>query len=169
MDDALDALRRVWAADMPITAALGITVDAWDEDALTLAMPLAPNRNHKGTAFAGSLGAMATLAGWSTLWLLAREAGMRAHVVIQDSSMHYLLPARSDVFARCERPDETALATLWRAFRRYGRGRIPLHVDVLDDEENVVAAFAGRYVVHRQDLFADDPPVFVPLTLGTRP
>ena len=97
--DALDALRTVWQEELPITGALGIAVVSAPPGALVLQMPLAPNRNHKGTAFAGSLSALTTLAGWSLLWLALREAGDHAHVVIQDSSMRYLKPVHSDAIA----------------------------------------------------------------------
>ncbi|TFG38857.1 MAG: thioesterase, partial [Candidatus Aminicenantes bacterium] len=60
---------------MPITKALGLRVIGRDGTDLIFSAPLAPNINHKGTAFAGSLNATATLAGWGTIWLLLREHG----------------------------------------------------------------------------------------------
>jgi thioesterase domain-containing protein len=143
------ALAAVWAERMPITTALGITVTRLDADGLALDLPLLPNRNHKGTAFAGSLSSLATLTGWSAIWLLLAEAGEEAHVVIQDASVRYLAPARSDTTARVEFPSagtwEKALGTL----RRRGRARIALVVDVHDADQRPVATFAGRYVMHR--------------------
>lgn len=143
------ALREVWASRMPITAALGVRLAALDRASLTLAMPLDPNRNHKGTLFAGSLSALATLAGWSAIWLLAREAGEAAHVVIQDASIRYLRPVRSDATARCPLPDPAAHDRLLTTFRRRGRARVPLHVTVHDADGEEVATFSGRYVMHR--------------------
>jgi len=143
------ALAAVWADRMPITTALGITVTRLDHESLTLQLPLAPNRNHKGTAFAGSLSALATLAGWSAVWLLLAEAAEEAHVVIQDASVRYLAPARSDTTATVQFPAastwDKALATL----RRRGRARLGLVVEVHDADGSLVAAFAGRYVMHR--------------------
>lgn len=149
----LDALRAVWRREMPITEALGVTVEAATDAELVLRMPLAPNRNHKGTAFAGSLSALATLTGWSLLWRVIREVGESAHVVIQDSSIRYLLPARSDAIASARLPAAGDMERLLAALRRRGRGRISLDVVVRDVSGTVVATFVGRYVVHRQDLF----------------
>ncbi len=152
-EDTLDALRGVWRRDMPITEALGITVESASEAELVLRMPLAPNRNHKGTAFAGSLSALATLTGWSILWRTMREVGEMAHVVIQDSTIRYLLPARSDVLASARLPAAGDMERLLTALRRRGKGRITLDVNVRDTAGIVVATFEGRYVVHREDLF----------------
>jgi len=147
--DALDALRTVWQEELPITGALGIAVVSAPPGALVLQMPLAPNRNHKGTAFAGSLSALTTLAGWSLLWLALREAGDHAHVVIQDSSMRYLKPVHSDAFATATAPDPEAMRHLLTALRRHGRGRVTVDVTVRDAGGVEVAAMTGRYVVHR--------------------
>lgn len=146
---ALDALRLVWQEELPITGALGIAVVSAPPGGLVLQMPLAPNRNHKGTAFAGSLSALTTLAGWSLLWLALREAGDHAHVVIQDSTMRYLRPVHSDALATAEAPDEAAMEHFWAGLRRHGRGRVTVEVVVRDAHGVEVAAFTGRYVVHR--------------------
>jgi thioesterase domain-containing protein len=50
-----------------------LLVDSYDQGRLTLKAPFAPNINDKGTVFAGTLNAVATLAGWSLLWLILRE------------------------------------------------------------------------------------------------
>jgi thioesterase domain-containing protein len=152
------ALAAVWADRMPITQALGITVARLDATGLTLELPLAPNRNHKGTAFAGSLSALATLAGWSAIWLLLADADEVAHVVIQDASVRYLAPARSDVTATVDFPTvhtwQKALVTL----RRRGRARLGLVVQVHDSGQQLVAAFAGRYVIHRGEELSGETP-----------
>ena len=148
MPSSRDALAAVWADRMPITTALGITVSALDADQLVLVMPLSPNRNHKGTVFAGSLAALATLTGWSTVWLMLRAAGVEAHVVIQDSQIRYLAPTRSDVTARTAFPDETTWQRVLTGLQRRGKSRLTLSAELRDDTDAVVATFSGRYVVH---------------------
>ena len=65
----LARLGEVLAAELPITQSLGIRVESRSGGGLVLWLPLAANRNHKGAVFAGSLNAVATLAGWGALWL----------------------------------------------------------------------------------------------------
>lgn len=148
MPSPRDALSAVWADRMPITTALGIAVAALDTQQLVLVMPLSPNRNHKGTVFAGSLAALATLTGWSTVWLKLREAGVEAHVVIQDSQIRYLVPTRSDVTARTPFPDEATWLRALDGLRRRGKARLTLTAELCDDTDAVVATFSGRYVMH---------------------
>lgn len=143
-----DELARVLAEELPITQSLGITVREIGPDRVILAMPLAANRNHKGTVFAGSLNAVATLAGWSLLWRVMREAGIQAHVVIQDSAVRYLAPAQSDVLAEATPPDAAALERALLMLARRGRARVALGVVVRDHASQVVATLSGRYVVH---------------------
>jgi thioesterase domain-containing protein len=148
MPSARDALTSVWADRMPITTALGIEVAELDARHLSLVMPLAPNRNHKGTVFAGSLSALATLAGWSTVWLKLREAGVAAHVVIQDAQIRYLAPTRSDVTASTEFPDDAVWQRALNGMLRRGKARLTLSAELHDDTGALVATFSGRYVMH---------------------
>lgn len=143
--DLLRALRAKLRRDMPITRALGLRVVGREDSGLVLSSPLAPNINHTGTVFAGSLNATATLAGWGTIWLLLREHGIRSHVVIQDSSVHYVRPVTGDFIARCKPPSATAVERLVRAVSGKGRGRIELDVTIADASGDAVR-FHGRYV-----------------------
>ena len=143
--DLLRALRAKLRTSMPITEALGLRVMDRDGTGVVLGAPLAPNLNHKGTAFAGSLNAAATLAGWGTIWLLLREHGVRSHVVIQDSSVHYFRPVRGDFTARCKGPSATAVERLVNAVQKKGRGRLALDVMIADEGGDAVK-FHGRYV-----------------------
>lgn len=146
-----EALTTVWADRMPITTALGIAVAELDARQLSLVMPLAPNRNHKGTVFAGSLSALATLTGWSVVWLMLRDAGVGAHVVIQDAQIRYLAPTRSDVTATTDFPDAISWQRATTGLLRRGKARLTLGAVLRDADGEVVATFSGRYVIHREE------------------
>lgn len=143
------ALARVLAEELPITQSLGIGVVAASPAGVVLSLPLAANRNHKGTVFAGSLNAVATLAGWGLLWVVLRERQVEAQVVIQDATVRYLVPARGDVQARCTAPEPGVMAAAEAMLHRRGRGRVTLRADVTDTSGTVVATLSGRYVIHR--------------------
>ena len=55
-------------------------------------LPLGPNRNHQQTAFAGSLNALCTIAGWGTVFLLLKELDRRGNIVIRRSSISIRSP-----------------------------------------------------------------------------
>lgn len=143
--ESLERLRQTLRTEMPITQHLGVEVVGYEAGRLRLAAPLAANVNHKGTAFAGSLNAIATLAGWGMVWLLLRRHSVTAHVVIQDSTVHYLRPATGDFFAVAEPPAAEAERRLLDALKRRGKGRIALEVAVSDGLGQAVR-FSGRYV-----------------------
>jgi thioesterase domain-containing protein len=147
MSDPLSALRSKLASEIPVTLHLGLEVLAHDEDGLILAAPLAKNVNHEGTAFAGSVNAVATLAGWGWVWLALKAAGQPGHVVLQDSKVRHLAPIDQDFRAYALQPSIAAVERLLDAVRRHGRGRIGLTVEVRGGER-LLAEFEGRYVAY---------------------
>jgi thioesterase domain-containing protein len=130
---------------MPVTQRLGVRLVGIRHGAVSLQAPFAANTNHAGTAFAGSLNAIATLSGWATVWLLLREREISAQVVIQDSTVRYLRPVTGDFEAVCAPPSEEAIAHLVAAVTRRGKGRIELAIAVRDHQGDAVQ-FRGRYV-----------------------
>ena len=134
-------LARVLMEELPITQSLGIGVATAEVNRVVLTLPLAANRNHKGTVFAGSLNAVATLAGWS-----------------QDATIRYLEPAHGDVRATCSGVDPAELDRAMAILTRRGRARVALAVEVHDPDQRLVATLAGRYVIHRRGRDDLTPP-----------
>src|SRR5262249_11092228 len=110
--DLLAQLQATFDHEIPLSRAIGLTALRYDARGLTLGAPLAPNTNHKSTAFAGSLNAAATLAGWGLVWLLLRERGLAATIVIQESETRYQLPVRGDFAAICALPPAAEIEQL---------------------------------------------------------
>jgi thioesterase domain-containing protein len=148
LSDDLRALQAALDAEIPITAAIGLKVVGFEAGALKLAAPLDPNINHKDTAFAGSLNAVLTLAGWSLLWLIARHEAIPAKVVIQDSAIRYLRPIARDFVAECRLPARAEVERFLLILRRKGKARMELAAQIREAGE-VAVAFSGRYVVQR--------------------
>lgn len=139
-------LESMLHADIPLARAMGVRVTGYDGSALQLAAPLAPNINHKETAFGGSLYALAVLCGWGLLHMKLSEAGLSRHIVIQEGHIRYLRPVRGELLAEC-RTDDTALDKLLHALQKHDRARIALESSIIEDGTPAVA-FTGRYVVH---------------------
>ncbi|MGA9665220.1 MAG: thioesterase domain-containing protein [Gallionella sp.] len=138
-------LERVLHDEIPLSRAMGIRVASYDGSSLKLSAPLAPNTNHKRTAFGGSLYSLAVLCGWGLLQLKLAEAGLRKHIVIQESDIRYLLPVESDMLAEC-RIDETAFRRFMATQRKHDRARISVDV-VIEHDGRTAVEFFGRYVV----------------------
>lgn len=134
-------------AQIPISRAMGVAVESADEDRFVLTAPLAANHNHLGTAFGGSLGAVATLAGYALLWF--RLGDRSAHIVIKGSRIRYLHPVGGEIRAICHAPDAATLAAFRNTFASKGKARIQLRVTVEEAGRSCVG-FHGEYVAIRE-------------------
>ena len=76
---------------MPPTQAMALGFAGMDEETLRLAAPLSANVNDKGCAFGGSLTSLMTLAAWALMSMKLEQAGSRADIYVQDSSVRYLV------------------------------------------------------------------------------
>lgn len=139
-------LQRVLHHEIPLSRQMGLTVQAYDGVRLSLHTPLAPNVNHKATAFAGSLTAAMTLTGWGLTWLLLREHGLEGVIVIHEGATRYLLPVEHDFITTCHMPAAQQVERFIAGLRRRGKARIALTVDILTGNEQVAVAFTGSYV-----------------------
>ncbi len=138
-------LERYLHEHIPLSRALAVCVEQLTPELVRLAAPLAPNLNHRRTAFGGSVASLAILAGWS--WLLARLADRSPlpRLVIQEQTVEYLAPIGATFEARCPAPSEAAWRRFVRALDERGRGRLELTAEVLC-EGQVAARFRGLYV-----------------------
>lgn len=124
---------------------MGVRVVDASPEGVTLEAPLAPNLNHRSTAFGGSVAALAILAGWTLLHLRLRSDGVRAQIVIQASSVRYEAPIRGAFRATCGPVEEASWRRLERTLARWGKGRLSVSVSV-EDAGGVAATFEGAYV-----------------------
>lgn len=144
------SLETVLHRDIPLTRAMGLTVLQWRDGELRLGLPLAGNTNHTGSLFGGSLYSAAVLAGWGWLLLRQQEAGIDdGHIVIQEGTIEYPLPAHSDVQAVCTAPDAEVWERFAKMYRRKGRARLSLETRILNPDGQVAVRFVGQYVLHR--------------------
>jgi len=131
---------------IPLTRAMGVKVEAYDREKLILTAPLEENHNHLATAFGGSLGALATLAGYGLLWLELEDRD--CHIVIRSSSISYERPVHGMLRAICRHPDEKELANFKDTFLKKGKARIRLHVTI-EENDQVCVIFEGIFVAIR--------------------
>jgi thioesterase domain-containing protein len=145
--DQLLELQTLFNIEIPLTKHLKLQVANYDGKVLKLNAPLTENVNHSGTAFAGSLNALLTLAGWGIVWFVLQECALQGEIVIQDGACNYLRPVTTDFSATCEKPDHNQLKRFEKTLRERGKARLELCAEIM--ERNTLAvSFQGRYVVH---------------------
>lgn len=132
---------------IPITRTMGVRVVAHDERQFIVEAPVTLNSNHLGTAFGGSINAVATLAAYGLLWLELREKA--AHVVVAESSIRFLQPVRETIRAICLRPDPAEWAAFQVRFAEKGKAHLKLRVNVTEAGQTV-AEFEGTFVARAE-------------------
>ena len=135
---------------IPSTARLGARVELYDGASLRLAAPLGPNVNHRGTAFGGSLSALAILSGWLLLHLKLRDAGVAARLVIQRSALDYVAPVDGDFTATAALPGAGAWDRFLRTLTRHRSARVAVP-STLSGPTGVGGRHEGTFVATRAE------------------
>jgi thioesterase domain-containing protein len=143
----LDELQATLEREIPMSAQMGIRVHDGGAGGLVMRLPLGPNRNHQQTAFAGSLNALCTIAGWGSVYLLLRELGRGGSIVIRRSTIKYQEPvSSSEIYARCLPVMAEAKQYFLEMLDDKGQAKLDLTVEVAGAEGPAVL-FNGSYVV----------------------
>ena len=114
-----------------------------------LSAPLAPNINHRSTAFGGSISTAAILSAWSWLHFTLRERGLDVRLVIQSNHVDYLEPVVDAFEAECRGVEPAQLDRFCRMLARHGRARLTLK-SVVRCCDVVGATFSGKFVALAQ-------------------
>jgi thioesterase domain-containing protein len=138
-----EALTEYLHRHIPLTAAMQLRVLRSGDGAIELAAPLSPNRNHRDTAFGGSLATLGIVSGWALLQQSLRQEGLEARIVVQKSECEFLEPVAEEFFSASSLP-----AAEWTRFldtlRKRKRARITIHSTL---------RCAGREVVRHSGTF----------------
>lgn len=145
MKDLCIELERTWHEEIPISKAMGIRVADFANDQLVVRAELEPNINVHGTAFAGSLYAIAALCGWGMTWLQLRSRRIDGSIVIADGKIHYDRPVKEPIVATC-RFVATDQADALARLTSQSKTRFMLDC-VIRANGNDAARFTGDYAV----------------------
>ncbi|CAM5769882.1 hypothetical protein LMIY3S_02986 [Labrys miyagiensis] len=129
---------------IPLTRAMQVHVLGITGESVRLGAPLAPNINHHGTFFGGSLATLATLAAWSLAHLKLQDAGLDCSLVVGAVHMDYLAPAEGDVSARSFLVEPDNWPHVLETFARRGKARIPVMAEI-EYGGRCVARFKGDF------------------------
>jgi thioesterase domain-containing protein len=143
-------IERYLHANIPLSTAMGLQVLAASRTRVTIFAPLAPNINHRSTAFGGSVSAVAILAGWAWLHLALHEARLSPRVVIQRNSIEYLAPVQGDFTSTSVGLAPAAFDKFVRQLGRVGKARATIAAEIIFDGK-VAATLSGDYVALASD------------------
>ncbi|WP_341913351.1 YiiD C-terminal domain-containing protein [Ferrovibrio terrae] len=148
--ESAPALEAYLHNHIPLSAAMQVSVISASFEAVTLGAPLAPNINHRSTAFGGSVSTLAILSAWSLVNLRLNAEGLRTRLVIQSNHMDYDAPIESDFTATATLADPAAWPLFIKMLRRKGRARIVAQ-SVVQCGEILGGRFEGEFVAFRLD------------------
>jgi thioesterase domain-containing protein len=143
----LSELQATLEREIPMSAQMGIRVHDNRAGGLVMRLPLNPNRNHQQTAFAGSLNALCTIAGWGSMYLFLRELNRRGNIVIHRSTIKYLEPvSSSEIYAVCRSITDAERQHFVEMLDDKGQAKLDLVVEIAGSDGPAVS-FKGSYVV----------------------
>jgi thioesterase domain-containing protein len=138
-------LTRYIAEHIPPAAAMGFVVRSVSATHIELAAPLAPNLNHRRSAFGGSISALAIMSGWGLLHYNCRRHGLRPMLVVQESQIRFRKPVLADFTARVTDFDPAEWDRFLRALQTRGKARMRL-TSVIEVDGITLAEHDGLYV-----------------------
>lgn len=106
------------------------------------------SRNHKGTAFGGSLYADAVLAAYTLVLVGLRERGIPTdNIVIAKGEIDYFRPVDSDFEILCHFPTVAQEESFFSDLQSQGKARISLTSQVIGVGGSLKASLKGVFVV----------------------
>lgn len=141
MNDLLQFLHE----QIPLTKSLGLEIVSIDETGTRIRAPLAPNQNHLGGAFGGSLATMMILSGYILVYHSLRKRNLNAHVILSKEESKYLLPVKTEIEVFAVTPSQEDWRKFEEGITRKGVARILIRSEV--HQGNLLAAeFTGEFV-----------------------
>ena len=141
------SLVQVWHEQIPLSVAMGVELQSFEDNVLVVAAELEPNINLHGTGFAGSLYAINALCGWSMVHLQLQLRGIDASIVLADGRIKYSRPVTGRIVARCDFGQQLqALDTL----ESKGKARFTLGSTIAENDNSdsrSAASFEGDFAV----------------------
>lgn len=144
---------------LPLGTAMGLKVNHYNGDSISLLAPLELNDNDKGTAFGGSLYCAAVMAGWSYFYLRCLQYNLTEglpSIVISKAEIEYLAPVNSsNIVASCSDNDARMWDEFLNAYKAQGRAKVTLSCLINADsatanttgEESPAVKFTGTYAL----------------------
>ena len=145
-----DQVRDYLYQQIPLSQAMGIGIDQATTNQVVLNIPLAPNINHRETAFGGSISAAGILACWTLVHLRLAELDIHTRLVIHKNKMIYREPIAGDFEAMCSFDDETAWSQVLEMLERWGKAKLQLKASLIWQGQEA-AEFQGSFVVVKLD------------------
>lgn len=145
IDQLCAELTAVWYEQIPLSAAMGVELQSFRDNVLTVGADLGPNINLHGTGFAGSLYAINALCGWSMVHLQLQLRQLEGSIVLADGRINYSRPVKERIVAVCDFGEQLSALDI---LQETGKARFTL-TSCIHSGGKPAATFEGDYAVLR--------------------
>lgn len=146
MKKDLTAFEQDLHAHIPITLQMGATARELSQDRVILAAPLAPNTNHKMTAFGGSIYSIAVLSCWALVSESAKSSGFNTgYILVQNGEISYVSPVPGSFLAEASWPSTAERERFLKGLARKGIARARV-TSTVTSEGKIRARLTARFV-----------------------
>lgn len=143
---------------IPVVKRNNFTVESADDTGVVVAGAFEEHVNHRNSVFGGSISTAATLAAWSLVRIIMERIEPGAVIVVQRQSVIFKKPMVKDFAAVSRSPGQASISRFESVYRKFGRARLSVEVDVLHAGDlktgagggaEVLAEYTGEFVVVR--------------------
>ncbi|QDK42585.1 hypothetical protein DOM21_14220 [Bacteriovorax stolpii] len=144
-------IQSIIEVEIPIVKQMGVIFDEFKTDSCIASVPLAPNHNHKGTVFGGSLYSVCTSACYGLMYSLQIAHQLEGFdLVIGEGKIRYLKPVDRDFKVKAE-----IIPAEWSEFKKKistnGFGKIQLKAKVfMDNDSTPLCDYSAVFVLMKK-------------------
>ena len=133
-------------SNIPMSRLMGMNFIELTHQSVRVAMPYAPNINHQGSVFGGSIDSLFFITCWAYVQLLVEHIDPHPRILGRRGSSVFHAPIKSDFEAQVIIPDNGMVHTLLNDLRQKGKGKFKAQANV-EYKGKITAEFNGEFVV----------------------
>lgn len=133
-------------SNIPMSRLMGMNIIELTHQSVRVAMPHAPNINHQGSVFGGSIDSLFFVTCWAYVQLLVEHIDPHPRIVGRRGSSVFHTPIKSDFEAKVLIPDDRMIHSFFNDLRQTGKGKFKVQANI-ESKGKIAAEFNGEFVV----------------------
>ena len=145
------SIQKIIEKEIPIVKSMGVEFVDFQDDSCTIAVPIGPNHNHKGTVFGGSLYSVCTSACYGLMYSIQIEKSLDEYdLVIGEGSIRYQKPVHDDFHVKAQL-SQADLAIFLEKLKKNGFGKINITAFVfIQNEETHLCEYSATFIMMKK-------------------
>lgn len=144
-------IQKIIEKEIPIVKSMGVEFVDFEEDSCTIAVPIGPNHNHKGTVFGGSLYSACTSACYGLMYSIQISKKLDEYdLVIGEGAIRYQRPVHSDFQVKAQLKLEDLTSFIGK-LEKNGFGKINMTAYVfIQDQETHLCEYTATFIMMKK-------------------